>query len=34
MRRTPNDGNIGCGVFADLQKNFWYWRLSDTVSKI
>ena len=22
IRKTPDDGNIGCGVFADLQKTF------------
>ena len=28
IRKTLDDGNIGCGVFVDLQKAF------DTVSKI
>ena len=34
IRKALYNGNVGCGVFVDLQKGFWYCRPSDTVSKI
>ena len=34
VRKALDDGNIGCGVYVDLQKTFDYCRPPDTVSKI
>ena len=34
IRKALDDGNIGCRVFVDYTKSFWYCRSSDTDSTI